>query len=218
MNPAIKHLGRSLALGFRDGFVIIGVMYMVITTYDLVNGTRTIHPTLDDYTMFSFIWVMIFLLRALFGKHPELPPRPTRRECLHTQYFQTDQAPAPAGPYSQALSRGNILALAGQVGIDPDTSELAEGIGAQTRQALTNLMAVAKAAQAPLSAIIHVRVYLADKNDFAAMNESYQEFWKSEGIHRLPSGEWLFPARTTVAVGLPEGMLVEIEALAVHQS
>jgi 2-iminobutanoate/2-iminopropanoate deaminase len=213
MNPKTYHLARSFALGFRDGFVIIGAMYMVITTIDLFNGTRTIHPTPDDYIMFLFFWAVIFVVRASFGKHPELPPRRPVRECLYTQYFRTAKAPKPIGAYSQAVGRGTVLALAGQVGIDPDTGDMAEGIGAQTRQALANLFAVVRAAGAVPGAIVHVRVYLADKDDFATMNTAYQEFFQDSGA----SGESL-PARTTVAVGLPEGVLVEIEALAVHQS
>lgn len=218
MNPTTYHLARSFALGFRDGFVIIGAMYLVITAIDLFNGTKTIQPTPTDHIMFLFFWAVIFTVRAAFGKHPELPPRRPVQECLYTQYFSTDRAPAPAGPYSQALSRGNVLVLAGQVGVDPDTGALAEGITAQTRQALANLMAVAKAAGAQPAAILHVRVYLADKDDIAAMNEAYTQFWKDEGVARCCGDEHLFPARTTVTVGLPEGMLVEVEALAVHRS
>jgi 2-iminobutanoate/2-iminopropanoate deaminase len=213
MNPKTYHLARSFALGFRDGFVIIGAMYMVITTIDLFNGTRTIQPTPDDYIMFLFFWALIFVVRASFGKHPELPPRRPVRECLYTQYFNTPEAPSPVGAYSQGVVRGNVLALSGQVGVDPASGTLVEGIAAQTRQALTNLMAVARTVGAAGGDIVQVRVYLADKDDFAAMNTAYEAFFTEAGalLHTLP-------ARTTVAVGLPEGMLVEIDALAVHQS
>ena len=215
MDPKKYHLARSFALGFRDGFVIIGAMYMVVTTVDLFNGTRSIHPTPDDYIMFLFFWAFVFVARAAFGKHPELPrpPRKTVRQCLSTHFFHTEDAPQPAGAYSQAVSRGNVLALAGQVGIAPDTGDMAEGIAAQTQQALANLLAVVRAAGAALGSIIHVRVYLADKDDFAAMNTAYREFFEANG-----AAFQALPARTTIGVDLPEGMLVEIDALAVHSS
>lgn len=213
MNPKKYHLARSFALGFRDGFVIVGAMYMAFTTYDLFNGTRSIQPTPDDYIMFLFFWTAFFLMRAAFGKHPELPPRKPVRECLYTEFYRTGKAPKPIGAYSQGVGRGTVLALSGQVGIDPETGDMAEGIAAQTRQALANLFAVVHAAGVARGAIVQVRVYLADRDDFAAMNTAYREFFEENGAVCDA-----LPARTTVAVGLPEGMLVEIEALAVHQS
>lgn len=208
------HLGRSLMLGFRDGFVIIGAMYMVLTTYDLSNGTHSIRPTSDDYILFAMLWGLVFVLRALFGRHPELPAP----KGVITRYFSTAAAPAPAGPYSQALSRGGTVALAGQVGVDPESGVLAEGIAAQTQRALSNLMAVAKAASVGPGQILHVRVYLADKDDWAAMNGAYEQFWKDARVTQFSSGDYMFPARTTVQVGLPEGMLIEVEALAVRSA
>jgi 2-iminobutanoate/2-iminopropanoate deaminase len=213
MNPKKYHLASSFALGFRDGLLIFGAMYLVITAYDLFNGTDSIRPMGDDYIMFMFFWTVIFLARAVFGKHPELPPRKPVRECLYTEFYRTSKAPKPIGSYSQAVARGNVMALAGQVGIDPETGEMAEGIAAQTRQALANLFAVVRSAKAAPGEIIQVRVYLANRDDFAAMNTAYREFFEEEGAFCDA-----LPARTTVAVGLPEGMLVEIEALAVHQS
>lgn len=213
MNPKKYHLARSFALGFRDGILIFGAMYLVITAYDLFNGTDSIRPVGDDYIMFVFFWAVIFLARAAFGKHPELPPRKRVRQCLYTEIYRTSKAPKPTGAYSQAVARGNVLALAGQVGINPETGDMAEDITAQTRQALANLFAVVKSAKAAPGEIIQLRVYLANKDDFAAMNTAYREFFEEHGAICDT-----FPARTTVAVGLPEGMLVEIEALAVHQS
>lgn len=213
MNPKKYHLARSFALGGRDGILIFGAMYLVITAYDLFNGTDSIRPVGDDYIMFVFFWAVIFLARAALGKHPQLPPRRPVRECLYTQFLHTPDAPRPVGAYSQAVARGQVLALSGQVGIDPGTGVMAEGVAAQTRQALINLMAVAKRGGCAPGEIIQVRVYLSDKDDVAAMNTAYQEFFEDAG-----AVFGAYPARTTVAVGLPEGRLVEIDALAVHQS
>jgi 2-iminobutanoate/2-iminopropanoate deaminase len=124
---------------------------------------------------------------------------------MSTRAIQTDRAPQPVASYSQAVQAGNLLQVAGQVGIDPATGELVgDEVGEQTRQTLDNLVAVLEAAGATLRDVIMVRVYLTDQAHFAAMNEIYAGF----------VGE-PFPARTTVFVGLAEGMLVEIDALAV---
>jgi 2-iminobutanoate/2-iminopropanoate deaminase len=121
---------------------------------------------------------------------------------MSTRAIQTDRAPQPVASYSQAVQAGNLLQVAGQVGIDPATGELVgDEVGEQTRQTLA---AVLEAAGATLRDVIMVRVYLTDQAHFAAMNEIYAGF----------VGE-PFPARTTVFVGLAEGMLVEIDALAV---
>jgi 2-iminobutanoate/2-iminopropanoate deaminase len=124
---------------------------------------------------------------------------------MSTRAIQTDRAPQPVASYSQAVQAGNLLQVAGQVGIDPATGELVgDEVSEQTRQTLDNLVAVLEAAGATLRDVIMVRVYLTDRAHFAAMNEIYAGF----------VGE-PFPARTTVFVGLAEGMLVEIDALAV---
>jgi 2-iminobutanoate/2-iminopropanoate deaminase len=117
----------------------------------------------------------------------------------------TPTAPAPVGPYSQAVRIGDIVATAGQVGIDPATGEPAGGdVVAQTRQTIQNLDAVLRAAGASLHDIIRVGVFLTDVTDFDAMNDVYREL--------IPEPH---PARTTVYVGLPAGLKVEIDALAV---
>jgi 2-iminobutanoate/2-iminopropanoate deaminase len=128
---------------------------------------------------------------------------------MSTRAILTDRAPQPVASYSQAIEAGNLLQVAGQVGIDPATGELAGAeVGEQTRQTLENLVAVLEAAGATLRDVIMVRVYLTDRAHFAAMNEVYAGF----------VGE-PFPARTTVIVGLAEdGLLVEIDALAVLPS
>ncbi|GAA1996638.1 RidA family protein [Catenulispora subtropica] len=115
----------------------------------------------------------------------------------------SDQSPPPAGPYSPSARIGQIVAAAGQGGFTA-AGELLEGVGAQTRQALENIVANLAANGAGERDIISVRVFLTDPSQFKEMNEAY------EGIFSEP-----YPARTTVYVGLPAGMLVEIDALAV---
>jgi 2-iminobutanoate/2-iminopropanoate deaminase len=117
----------------------------------------------------------------------------------------TDGAPRPVGPYSQGARIGNLVSTAGQGAHDPRTGSLATGdITAQTRQCLRNVEAVLRAGGATLDDVIRVGVFLARKEDYAAMNDVYREFF---GVDP--------PARTTVYVGLaPDDLLVEIDALA----
>lgn len=117
----------------------------------------------------------------------------------------TTDAPAPVASYSQAVRKGDILQVAGQGPTDPATGEFAGvGIEEQTRQTLRNIQAILRAAGGDFDDVMMMRVYLTDVADFAGMNAVYSTF----------VGE-PFPARTTVYVGLPDGMLVEIDALAV---
>jgi 2-iminobutanoate/2-iminopropanoate deaminase len=112
-------------------------------------------------------------------------------------------APPPAGPYSSCVRIGDIVAAAGQAGFDA-TGALVDGIAAQTRQTLRNLLANLESGGATSNDVISVRVFLTDPSQFAVMNEAYAEFFDDP-----------YPARTTVYVTLPPGMLVEIDALAV---
>lgn len=115
----------------------------------------------------------------------------------------SDNAPPPAGPYSPAIRVGREVFASGQAGFTPD-GELLPGITSQTRQTLANLLAVLDAAGATELDVVRVGVFLTDVADFAAMNEVYASVF---------SEPW--PARTTVYVDLPPGMLVEIDAIAV---
>jgi reactive intermediate/imine deaminase len=113
-------------------------------------------------------------------------------------------APPPV-PLSPGIRKGNILQVAGQVGMDPATGELAgDTVAAQTRQVLANVESVLAAGGASWDDVVMLRVYLTDTAHFAELNETYAEL--------VPQP---FPARTTVYVGLPAGLLVEIDALAV---
>lgn len=114
-------------------------------------------------------------------------------------------APEPAGPYSHGIVAQGIVAVSGQVGVDPATGQLVgDDVTSQTRQALKNLEAVLSAAGSSLDDVIRIGVFLTEVDDFGAMNEVYAQ--------AVPTPH---PARTTVYVGLPPGYLVEIDALAV---
>ena len=119
---------------------------------------------------------------------------------------RTGSAPKPDAPYSQAVRIGSTIAVAGQVGLDPKTGQLAgRDVGAQTVQAFKNVEAVLAASGASLDDVIRVDVYLSTLSDFEAMNEQYVH------VFSLP-----YPTRTTVGVELPEGLKVEITVLAVQ--
>lgn len=119
--------------------------------------------------------------------------------------ISTTNAPAAIGPYSQAISVGGLIFVSGQLPIDPATGAFAEGgIKELTRQSLTNMKAILEEAGTSMANVVKTTVFLADMNDFAAMNEVYAEFFAAP-----------FPARSAVAVKtLPKGALVEIECIA----
>ena len=121
------------------------------------------------------------------------------------QVIHTDSAPAAIGPYSQAIQIGDLLFVSGQVPIDPRTGAIVEGdIKAQAQQSLNNLKAILNAAGTNMGAVVKTTVFLADMNDFAAMNEVYAQFFQEP-----------FPARSAVQVArLPKDAKVEIEAIA----
>jgi 2-iminobutanoate/2-iminopropanoate deaminase len=121
------------------------------------------------------------------------------------QIVTSPSAPKALGPYSHANRLGNLVFCSGQLGLDPASGALVEGgIQAQTRQALANLSGVLQAANSSLQGVVKTTVFLADMNDFAAMNAVYGEHCPAQP-----------PARTTVAAqALPKGALVEIECIA----
>lgn len=121
------------------------------------------------------------------------------------QMIHTDSAPAAIGPYSQAIQIGDLLFVSGQVPIDPSTGAVVEGdVKTQAQQSLNNLKAILNAAGTNMGAVVKTTVFLADMNDFAAMNEVYAQFFQEP-----------FPARSAVQVGrLPKDAKVEIEAIA----
>lgn len=117
----------------------------------------------------------------------------------------TKRAPAPVGPYSQAVRVDGFVFCSGQIGLSPSSGKLVKGgVAEQTRQVLDNLAAVLAAADLTLDDVVKTTIFLVDMADFATVNAIY-----GERVGALP------PARSTVAVAaLPLGALVEIEAIA----
>ncbi|MBQ84640.1 MAG: hypothetical protein CMG31_07690 [Candidatus Marinimicrobia bacterium] len=122
------------------------------------------------------------------------------------EVISTPDAPAAIGPYSQGIRVGNTLYLAGQIALDPATGKLVEGdIEAQTHRVLKNLGAVLKAASFDYSDVVQVQAYLADLNDYKAMNNIYATYFSASK-----------PARAVVeAARIPRDALVEIMMVAV---
>jgi 2-iminobutanoate/2-iminopropanoate deaminase len=120
------------------------------------------------------------------------------------QIISTSHAPGAVGPYSQAVRVGSLVFISGQLGLDPQTKQLADGVQAQTKQALNNLKAILESQGLTLDHVVKTTVFLQRMDDFAAMNEVYATFFASHP-----------PARSTVEVAkLPLGGLVEVEAIA----
>jgi 2-iminobutanoate/2-iminopropanoate deaminase len=121
------------------------------------------------------------------------------------KHIETQEAPRPIGPYSQAVISGGLLFCSGQIALDPDTGQLVDGdVTAQTERVLQNLLAVLREAKMGPENVVKTTVFLADMADFPKMNEVYARF-----LGREP------PARSTVqAAGLPKGARVEIDAIA----
>ncbi len=123
--------------------------------------------------------------------------------------IKTDRAPRAIGPYSQGVRIGNLLFLSGQIPIEPMTGMVVRGgIEAETRQVLENLAVVLESGGAALKDVVKTTVFLKNLDDFDDMNGIYGEFFKPP-----------YPARSTVGVkGLPKGVSVEIDAVAVINS
>jgi len=120
------------------------------------------------------------------------------------QRIETGGAPQAIGPYSQGIAAAGWIHTAGQIGLDPASGELVEGLEAQSKRALANVGAILAAAGCSWGDVVKTTVYLADLGDFAAFNAIYA------GIVAEP-----FPARSTIqAAALPKGALVEIDAIA----
>jgi 2-iminobutanoate/2-iminopropanoate deaminase len=122
------------------------------------------------------------------------------------QAVSTDSAPKAIGPYSQAIRAGSLIFVSGQVPIDPASGQIVEGdIAAQTHRVFCNISEILKAGGASLDDVVRTTVFLADMNDFAAMNEVYA------GYFTAPA-----PARATVQVSrLPKDARIEIDVIAV---
>lgn len=128
---------------------------------------------------------------------------------MSKQIIRTDQAPAPVGPYNQAIAAtGSILFVAGQIALHPSTGEIvgAGDVKQQTQQVMANLQAILTAGGATFADVVKTSVFLTDMNDFATVNAVYAEYFDAATA----------PARACVEVSrLPKDVLVEIECIAV---
>ena len=118
--------------------------------------------------------------------------------------IQTDNAPAPIGPYSQAVQAGGMLFVSGQIALDPATMELVEGdIETETRRVMDSLQAIVQQAGAQMTDVVKCSIFVSDMGDFARINAVYGQYFPAEP-----------PARETVEVsGLPKGGHVEISCI-----
>ena len=120
----------------------------------------------------------------------------------------TEKAPAPIGPYNQAVLTGNTLYTSGQIAINPSTGELiTDSIETETKQVMENLKAVLEAANMTFENVIKSTIFISDMNDFTAINSIYGAYFNEKSA----------PARETVQVaGLPKNVNVEISMIAVQ--
>ena len=124
---------------------------------------------------------------------------------MEKKIIRTDNAPAPIGPYNQAVQFGNMLFVSGQIAIDPKTNELLQGdIQAEAKQVMENLKAILNEAGLDFSNVLKSTIFLMDMGQFAQVNEIYGSYFTTNP-----------PARETVQVaGLPKGVKVEISVIA----
>ena len=121
--------------------------------------------------------------------------------------IHTEKAPKAIGPYVQAIKAGKLVFTSGQLGIDPETGNMLEGVEAQAHQMMKNLREILKEAGLSMDDVVKANLYLTDINDFAQVNDIYAGYF-----------DRAFPARATVQVsGLAKGGLVEVDAIAVKQ-
>jgi 2-iminobutanoate/2-iminopropanoate deaminase len=128
-----------------------------------------------------------------------------KRRTIVLKKINSDKAPAPIGPYSQAIALDNLLFTSGQIAIDPNTGDIIDGdVVAQTRQVLENLKAVLSAAGCTIDSVVKTTIYLKNMDDFTQVNEIYAKYFSDS-----------LPARSTVEVSrLPKNVLVEIDCIA----
>ncbi len=149
---------------------------------------------------------IVFLIILLTSCAPPTTNEATTNEATKKRVIATEEAPAAIGPYSQAVQVGDMLFLAGQVGLDPETRTIVEGgVGAETRQVMSNLNAILEAAGFSMSDVVQAQVFLADLDDYQVMNEIYGSYFAA-----MP------PGRAAVQVArLPLDARVEIMMTAV---
>ncbi len=122
------------------------------------------------------------------------------------EIISTENAPKAIGPYSQAVKKGGLLFVSGQLPINPATGMMPDSVEEQTRQALTNAKAIVEKAGATMADVVKTSVFLSDMGNFTKMNEVYKEFFEKN-----------YPARCAFEVArLPKDALVEIEMIVVY--
>jgi len=132
----------------------------------------------------------------------------TEEVAMSKNAISSPDAPAALGPYSQAIRAGNTVYLSGQLGLDPKSGNLVDGVDAQAHQVFRNLRAVAKAAGGTLNDIVKLSILMQDLADFAKVNAIMAEYFQEP-----------YPARATYQVaGLPKAGLIEIEGILVLQA
>ena len=127
---------------------------------------------------------------------------------MNRKVIRTDLAPAPVGPYNQAIAANGLVFVAGQIPLDPSSGEIVgeADVAQQTQQVIANIKAVLEASGSKLQDVVKTTVFLVDLNDFAAMNAVYARYFE----------EAIAPARACVQVSrLPKDVLVEIDCIAV---
>lgn len=122
--------------------------------------------------------------------------------------IHSDKAPAAIGPYSQAISAGDFIYVSGQIGVNPETGEVPEGIENQTKQVLENLKAILNEADTSFNQVVKFTIYLQSMDDFATVNDIYGGYLEKP-----------YPARATVEVSrLPKDVLVEMDAVVYNKA
>jgi 2-iminobutanoate/2-iminopropanoate deaminase len=130
--------------------------------------------------------------------------RKYKEDLMAKTVIATKNAPGALGPYSQGIKLTDFIFCSGQLGLNPATGELVEGVKAQAEQAMKNLKAVLEAGGSSLDRIVKTTIFLKNMGDFPVVNEAYGSFFPGDK-----------PARSTIEVAaLPKGGLVEIEAIA----
>ncbi|RKL67928.1 reactive intermediate/imine deaminase [Salipaludibacillus neizhouensis] len=123
---------------------------------------------------------------------------------MNKQPIQTNEAPGAIGPYSQAIQIGDFIYTSGQIGLDPKTGEMVEGLETQAHRVMDNVKAVLAAADCDMTDIVKVMIFMQNMDDFAKVNEIYASYLEEP-----------YPARSAVEVArMPKNALVEVEVIA----
>ncbi|PYZ91629.1 reactive intermediate/imine deaminase [Salipaludibacillus keqinensis] len=125
---------------------------------------------------------------------------------MSKQPLQTNEAPSAIGPYSQAIQTGNFVYTSGQIGLDPETGEMVDGLENQAHQVMKNVKAVLAAAGCEMNDVVKSMIFMQNMDDFVKVNDIYASYFQEP-----------YPARSAVEVSrMPKGALVEVEVIAVR--